>query len=156
MNHRHHGLRRFALFRALSHSAFPLTRTSCVLSTRNVAHCIVAADMFVAQSVLAHVTMQPSDGHAGAALQAWFTVPHGCDGAATVAIRIKVPEGVTQVKPQMKSGWKVTIKRRKLERPFNGEGCRTITETVDEVEWRGGPLPDELYDDFGMKAEGVR
>ena len=50
----------------------------------------------------------------------------------------------------MKPGWTVTIKTRKLDPPLKAEHGRTISETVDEVEWRGGPLPDNLYDTFGM------
>lgn len=114
---------------------------------------IAAIALFGTGSVVAHVTMQPTEAQAGASLQAWFTVPHGCDGSSTVAIRVKIPDGVTLVKPQMKAGWKVSIKRRKLSQPYKGEGGHTITETVDEVEWRGGPLPDELYDDFGLKLK---
>jgi Domain of unkown function (DUF1775) len=30
-----------------------------------------------------------------------FSVPHGCDGRATVAVRMKIPDGVTSVKPQI-------------------------------------------------------
>ena len=97
----------------------------------------------------AHVTVQPAVAVAGSYFEAKFTVPHGCSGAATVALRIKIPEGVTSIKPQMKPGWDVAIKTRKLDPPISDHG-RTISETVDEVEWRGGKLPDNLYDTFGL------
>ena len=103
-----------------------------------------------ASPAFAHITAHADSGVAGSYFDTAFTVPHGCDGAATVALRIKIPEGVTAVKPQMKPGWTVTIKTRKLDPPLKADHGRTISETVDEIEWRGGPLPDNLYDTFGM------
>ncbi len=108
-----------------------------------------AALSSLAFPAVAHVTVQPANAVAGSYFEARFTVPHGCGGAATVALRIKIPEGVTSVKPQMKPGWEVAVKTRKLDPPITDHG-RTISETVDEVEWRGGKLPDNLYDTFGL------
>jgi periplasmic copper chaperone A len=104
----------------------------------------------LASPALAHITARPDSSAAGSYFNTAFTVPHGCDGSATVALRIKIPEGVTAVKPQMKPGWVVTIKTRKLDPPVKAEHGQTISETVDEVDWRGGPLPNTLYDTFGM------
>ena len=109
-----------------------------------------AAVFGAATPACAHITIHPDSTAAGSYFAAEFVVPHGCDGSATVAVRIKVPEGVTAVKPQLKSGWAVTIKTRKLDPPITSEHGRSISETVDEVEWRGGPLPDNLYDTFGL------
>jgi uncharacterized protein YcnI len=53
------------------------------------------------------------------------------------------------VKPQMKPGWTITITKRKLDKPIE-MGHGSVTETVDEVAWRGGPLPDAYYDEFGI------
>jgi uncharacterized protein YcnI len=98
----------------------------------------------------AHVTANPSDGAAGSYFQTSFRVPHGCSGSATIAIRLKIPEGVIAVKPQMKPGWSLEIKHRALPQPIDaGHGVK-IVDTVDEVIWRGGPLEDAYYDDFGM------
>jgi periplasmic copper chaperone A len=98
----------------------------------------------------AHVTAHPAAGEANNFFETKFQVPHGCDGAATIAVRIKIPDGVTTVKAQMKPGWNVSIKMRKLDPPMKGEGGQTLTETVDEVDWQGGPLPDNLYEEFGL------
>jgi len=99
----------------------------------------------------AHVTLAPDKARADAMIEARFAVPHGCEGAATVALRIRIPEGVTSVKPQMKAGWRVEIKRRNLAQPVKGEHGRTLTDVVEEVSYTGGPLPDELYDDFNLR-----
>src|SRR2546430_1639017 len=98
----------------------------------------------------AHVTATINDGAAGSYFQTSFRVPHGCGGSATVAIRVKIPEGVIAVKPQSKPGWTLEIKRRALPQPIDaGHGVK-IVDTVDEVIWRGGPLEDAYYDDFGL------
>jgi uncharacterized protein YcnI len=99
---------------------------------------------------LAHVTANPNEAAADSYFQAAFTVPHGCAGSPTVVVRMKIPDGVISVKPQMKPGWEAAIKRRKLEKPIDAGHGRMITETVDEVSWRGGPLPDTMYDTFGL------
>jgi periplasmic copper chaperone A len=112
---------------------------------------LVAATLVAGtHSASAHVTVQPTEAVAGSYFQLAFTVPHGCDGKATIALRVKLPEGVTAVKPQMKPGWTAEIKTRKLETPQQSEHGKTIDEVVDEVSWRGGPLPDNLFDTFGM------
>jgi uncharacterized protein YcnI len=91
-----------------------------------------------------------------------FNVGHGCDGSPTVAVRLKIPEGVTNVKPQLKPGWQITLKMRKVQPameagkpkdaghiPVDQHGT-VASETVDEITWRGGPLPDNFYDAFGV------
>jgi uncharacterized protein YcnI len=98
----------------------------------------------------AHVTAQPNEAAADSYFLTAFSVPHGCDGSATIAVRMKIPDGVTSVKPQMKAGWEVSIKTRNLDKPAAAGHGATVGETVDEVAWRGGPLPDNLFDTFGL------
>lgn len=99
---------------------------------------------------LGHIWINPDTAVEASQFTAVFVVPHGCDGAPTIAIRIKIPVGVSAVKPQMKPGWAVALKTRKLDAPVKSDHGQNISETVDEVEWRGGPLPDNLYDTFGL------
>jgi len=98
----------------------------------------------------AHVTVQPADASADSYAQLIFTVPHGCNGSATKALRVKLPDGILSAKPQMKPGWQVEIKTRKLDAAVAGPHGKTVSDVVDEVDWRGGPLPDNLYDTFGL------
>lgn len=98
----------------------------------------------------AHVTVQPADAAADSYAQLTFTVPHGCNGSATKVLRVKLPDGILSAKPQMKPGWQVEIKTRKLDAAVAGPHGKTVSEVVDEVDWRGGPLPDNLYDTFGL------
>jgi uncharacterized protein YcnI len=104
-----------------------------------------------AMPTLAHITARPAAGEADSYLQTAFTVPHGCDdGAATIAVYVHIPEGVYSVKPQFKPGWIVTTKTRKVDPPVKAHHGPDIAETIDTVEWRGGPLPDALFDSFGL------
>ena len=52
----------------------------------------------------------------------------------------------------MKPGWEITIVKRKPERPIEGPHG-AITEVVDEIAWRGGPLPDAYFDEFGLSMK---
>lgn len=96
----------------------------------------------------AHVTLDPPQAAAGAYVRAAFRVPHGCAGAATERLVIRLPEGVILARPMPKPGWTLAITRRPLEVPVaNGHGGM-LTEAVSEITWSGGPLPDEHYEEF--------
>lgn len=118
---------------------------------RHTLIALAAASSF-ATPAFAHVTAKPDSGDAGKYFQTFFTVPHDCgdDATSTIAIRVQIPEGVFSVKPQFKPGWTVTTKTRKLNPPVKAHHGPDLTETISEVEWRGGPLPDALFDNFGL------
>ena len=121
------------------------------MNTKHLCMAAVAfACVFAHGTASAHVTAAPNEAVAGSYFTTSFTVPHGCDGAATVAVRIKIPEGVSDVKPQMKPGWQTAVTMRKLEAPVKDAHGNVMTEVVDEVAWRGGPLPNAFYDSFGL------
>ncbi len=98
----------------------------------------------------AHVTANPNTGVADAYFETKFRVSHGCDGSATTSVTIKMPEAIVNVKPQFKPGWKAEIKKKKLSVPVNIGHGKMTDEQVDEITWRGGPLPDDQYDEFGI------
>jgi uncharacterized protein YcnI len=111
---------------------------------------LLLAGLGAAGAASAHVAALPNEGTAGGTLRTAFNVGHGCDGSSTIAVRLKIPDGVVGVKPQLKPGWEITVKTRKLDPPLRGGHGQTFTETVDEITWRGGPLPDSLYDQFAV------
>src|SRR5437764_889146 len=121
--------------------ATPITKAGSLLCAAFIAATAGAAS--------AHVIVQPNEAAAGSYFQMAFVVPHGCNGKATVALRVKLPDGVISVKPQMKPGWSVEIKMRKLDAPQRSGHAGSTGEAVDEVSWLGGALPDNLYDSFG-------
>ncbi len=98
-----------------------------------IAYALVACAVVAGPgtAAMAHVVAQPNTAIAGASFTAGFHVSHGCDGSPTIALRIKIPEGVTAVRPLAKEGW-------------------TITEVAGEIAWRGGPLPSKSHETFGI------
>ena len=104
-------------------------------------------------SASAHVTLENGEAVTGSYYKATFTVPHGCDGAPTTRVRVQIPDGVTSIKPQPRSGWKLAVVKEKLATPLdNGHGGR-ITEAIREVSWTGGPLPDEQFEEFKIQMK---
>lgn len=98
----------------------------------------------------AHITAQPNEAAAGTYFETSLKVPHGCNGSSTVAIQVAIPPDVLSVKPQMKPGWQVQMQTRVIDPPLKGEHGALISQAVSSVQWRGGPLPDSLYDSFGL------
>jgi uncharacterized protein YcnI len=103
--------------------------------------------MLACSTAYAHVTAQPGEAYAGTVNEIRLRVPHGCEGSPTIALRVKMPDDVVSAKPEFKAGWTVRIKTRALAQPRRTEHGTQAT-AVDEIEWRGGPLPDTMYMDF--------
>jgi uncharacterized protein YcnI len=102
------------------------------------------AVLAAAAPAAAHVTVQPSTAATGAYQVLRFGVGHGCgDKAATTALRIEIPAGVTVARPQPKPGWTVEIVR--------------AGDAVSAIVWRGA-LPPDQFDEFviltRLPAEG--
>jgi periplasmic copper chaperone A len=107
----------------------------------------VAGVLALSSSALAHVTLERQEAAIGGPYKAVLRVPHGCNGSATVALRVRIPEGYINVKPMPKPGWKLEVKRGKYAKPAS-QGEAKVTEGVTEVDWSGGNLPDAYYDEF--------
>jgi uncharacterized protein YcnI len=112
----------------------------------------VLTPLLLATAASAHVTLETSKAPAGGFYKAVLRVPHGCDGAATVAIRVQIPVGVMQTKPMPKPGWQLDTVVKQLDQPYDYDGAR-ITEEVREIAWSGGDLPDAYYDEFVFRAK---
>ena len=95
----------------------------------------------------AHVTLETQEAKVGASYKAVLRVPHGCEGTATMAIRVKIPDGVIGVKPMPKPGWTLATTTGKYPKAYN-LFHREVTEGVTEISWSGGKLPDAWYDEF--------
>jgi uncharacterized protein YcnI len=100
----------------------------------------------------AHVTLEKKDAIAGTTDKLVLRVPHGCEGAPTTTLRVRIPDNVTNVKPQPKPGWQLTTVKGKLATPITGDHGETISETVREIQWSGGRLDDAYYDEFAFRA----
>lgn len=113
----------------------------------------VVAIGFVGTAAYGHITLDVPSATVGSSYKAVFRVPHGCAGTATVRLRVRLPDGVVNVKPQPKPGWDVSTVMEKLAKPIVLDHGREMTETVREVVWAGGKLPDHFYDEFVLRAE---
>ena len=105
--------------------------------------------LLAAWPAAAHVTLHPAEAPAGAYQRLSFQVGHGCAGAATTAIEVTLPEGVTTARPMPKPGWNLAIETRRIERPMVG-APGPVREAPASISWRGGPLADAHYEEFVM------
>jgi uncharacterized protein YcnI len=96
----------------------------------------------------AHITLETREAPIGAPYKAVVRLPHGCDGAATVALRVRVPDGMIAVKPMPKPGWKIDTVTGKYPKTYNYFHGAKLSEGVTEVSFSGGSLPDAYYDEF--------
>lgn len=92
---------------------------------------LMAAAMLAAASAHAHVSLEQHEFAAGSYQKLVFRVGHGCSGSATTAVSIQLPEGLAAMRPMPKTGW-------------------NIERSQASLTWRGGPLPDDFYDEFVM------
>jgi uncharacterized protein YcnI len=54
-------------------------------------------------------------------------------------------------RPAPKAGWKLDVKREKLDKPVETHGMQ-ITEAIRSATWSGGSLPDDFYEEFTVFA----
>lgn len=92
--------------------------------------------------VLAHVVVKPNQ--AGVATFQTFTVgvPNEKENPV-VALRLVIPDGLKSVSPNVKSGWKIEIKKS-----GGGEDAK-----VTEIDWTGGSIPEGQRDEFLFSAQ---
>jgi len=114
--------------------------------------CIIVMATAFTGNAAAHITANPNEASANSWFRTALRVSHGCEGSPTIAVQVKLPGGVISVRPQMKPGWTIEIKMRELEQPIEGPHG-IVTEVVDEITWRGGPLPDAYFDEFGLSMK---
>ena len=108
-----------------------------------------------ASAAHAHITLDQAAAPAGSSYRAAFKVGHGCDGAATTAITVMLPDGLRGAKPMPKPGWTLTTTRRPLKTPYESHG-KPVTDELAEVRWTANTpadaLPDAFYDEFVVRA----
>ena len=118
--------------------------TAALMITTLALHALPAA---------AHITLETRDYPADSTAKLVLKVPHGCEGAPTTSLRVRIPDNVLNVKPQPKAGWQLATVKGKLTTPITGDHGETITESVREIQWSGGRLDDGFYDEFVFRAK---
>ena len=106
----------------------------------------------------AHVTLDLAEAPADSYVRVAIRVPHGCSGAATTGLRLQVPPGLRGVKPAPKPGWTLDIAPGEAGGAPAASAASAASAaaagehgegpTIKEVAWRGGPLPDDRFDEF--------
>jgi copper(I)-binding protein len=91
----------------------------------------------LAQGASAHVSLQQPIAESGSAYQAVLRIGHGCDGAPTTAVSVRIPAGLGGAQPQLKPGWTVSMK----------EGTATWTAASKEA-----ALPAKERGEFAIKG----
>jgi len=112
------------------------------------AACLAIFALGLNTAAQAHVVLENTKAEADSYTRTVFLVPHGCEGAATTAIQVTLPDGILTANPQPKAGWNVDVKKTALPAPVTGPHGAAYTEQVSEITWSGGTLPDAQFDEF--------
>lgn len=111
-----------------------------------------------AASAQAHAVLDQPRADSGSAYRAAVRITHGCEGSPTVAVTVRVPEGLRGARPVPKPGWTLSLRRAPLAQPYESHG-RRITEGVVEVTWTAATpearLDDAWTDEFVLRGQLV-
>lgn len=120
---------------------------------RLCAALLLAVLVLMAAPASAHVTVTSPDAAAGGFGKVVFRVPTESDTASTTKLRVTLPADTpfAFVSAQPKPGWKVDVKKAKLDEPIESHGT-TLSEAVRTVTWStsgNGIAPGE-FDEFAL------
>lgn len=111
--------------------------------------CVASLLLGTAGLAQAHVSLETAQANAGSGYKAVLKIPHGCEGAATTQINVKIPEGFIAAQPQMKAGWDIETVKSDYQHSYKVHG-KDVKNGVTEVIWKGGKLPGDFYDEFSV------
>lgn len=99
----------------------------------------------------AHIVADPAEAKPGSYFRTALRVGHGCGaGKPTKAVRVTIPDGISNASAQPKPGWEIKVETTKLERPIDAGHGRMTDTVVSAITWSGGSLPNEQFDEFGL------
>lgn len=102
----------------------------------------------------AHVTVSSNTAEADSYAVLTFSVPHGCDGSATTAVAIQIPEGINSATPTRNPFYTVENVNEPLATPITDSHGNQITERVAEIVYTATtPLPDGQRDTFELSLK---
>jgi uncharacterized protein YcnI len=130
-----------------------MSRNATRLLSRTLATGFVAGAVVIGLSApaAAHVSVSATGTTAGAYTLLTFSVPHGCEGEATTAVAIQVPEPLYSVTPTVNPNWDVELTTVELDEPITDSHGNEVTERVGEVVYTAHhPLPDGHRDAFEL------
>jgi uncharacterized protein YcnI len=113
----------------------------------------LAAALALPAAAPAHVTLQPTRAPAGEFTRLDVRVPNERDDAGTVKVDVRLPEPSPFVSSEPRPGWKVTMKRAKLDTPVDVDGFE-VSDGVSQITWTGdgrqGIVRPGQFVDFGL------
>ena len=113
-----------------------------------------AGVLIAAAPAQAHVSLTPSTTAAGAYAVLELSVPHGCDGSATTAVTIQIPEEIPAVTPTRNASWTVEKESQQLDPPLTDSHGNEVTERVTTVTYTAkDPLPEGFRDVFELSVQ---
>jgi copper(I)-binding protein/uncharacterized protein YcnI len=99
----------------------------------------------------AHIVADPAEAKPDSYFRTALRVGHGCGaGKPTTAIRVTIPDGISNASAQPKPGWEIKVETTKLEKPIDAGHGRMTDTVVSAISWSGGSLPNEQFDEFGL------
>ncbi len=122
------------------------------LAIKSIAYCALFA---WSGSVFAHINLAENAAPAGSTYKAALQIGHGCEGSATTAVTVQVPEGFRGAQPIPKAGWTIALQRAKLAKPYDNHG-KAVTEDVSVVSWtansKEAALQAAYFDEFMLRG----
>ncbi len=106
--------------------------------------------LVVLPPAIAHITLDAQQAPAHSYFKRCSGCRTVCAASPTVRLRIRMPDGVTAVKPQPKPGWKLDTTRVEVVPAIDDGHGGKITEKISEVTWSDGHLPDQQFDEFAI------
>lgn len=113
--------------------------------------CLSVLTALIVSPASAHITLERQEAAVGASYKAVFRVGHGCGTSPTLKVRVRIPDGVINVKPMPKPGWQVETVKGKYDKSYTMFHSVTVIEGVKEIAWTGR-LPDENYDELVLSV----
>lgn len=130
-----------------------MSRNATRLLSRTLLTGFVAGAAVIGMSgpAAAHVGVSAADTTAGSYTLLTFSVPHGCEGEATTAVAIQIPEPLYSVTPTVNPNWHVELVPAELDEPITDSHGNEVTERISEVVYTAHtPLPDGHRDAFEL------
>lgn len=105
-------------------------------------------------SASAHISVDSPSTAAGSYTVLTFALPHGCDGSATTALAISIPEQINSVTPTVNPGWDVSKVAVDLAKPITDGNGDTISTRLGQIVYTAKtPLADGLRDTFALSMQ---
>jgi uncharacterized protein YcnI len=124
-------------------------RTLLAATTALAAGALLA--IAVPLSASAHIGVAPSSTAAGSNTLLTFALSHGCDGSATTAVAIDIPESISSATPTVNPNWEVDKVQVTLDKPIDDGHGNSITTRVGTIVYTAkAPLADGLRDTFAL------